>query len=210
MKIAVSFLKSDNYKKCIEMINQTSGDYLHVDMCDGKYVESKNFTISELVKLLKVSTKPLDIHMMVENPMKYIDELALLNIQTITIHIDCCNKPLEVIEYIKNMGIQAGIAINPDQDVDLLKPFLELVDEVLIMSVVPGKGGQSFIESTLDKIDLINELKAKYHFLTGIDGGIDNQTIELIKDKNIDVVVSGSFITCSDNYDMAINMLRRH
>ncbi len=210
MKIAVSFLKSDNYKKCIEMINQTSGDYLHVDMCDGKYVESKNFTISELVKLLKVSTKPLDIHMMVENPMKYIDELALLNIQTITIHIDCCNKPLEVIEYIKNMGIQAGIAINPDQDVDLLKPFLELVDEVLIMSVVPGKGGQSFIESTLDKIDLINELKAKYHFLTGIDVGIDNQTIELIKDKNIDVVVSGSFITCSDNYDMAINMLRRH
>ena len=206
MKIAVSFLKSDNYKKCIEKINKTKCDYLHVDMCDGKYVEDKNFTLKPLIDTLKVSTKPLDIHMMVADPIKYIDELAMLNIETMTIHIDC-NDSLKTIEYIKNIGIKAGIAINPDQDVSLLKPYLEKVDEVLIMSVVPGKGGQAFIESTLDKIDLINSFKNNYHFITAVDGGINGETINLLKNKKIDLVISGSFVTQSDDFDSAINML---
>ena len=206
MKIAVSFLKSDNYKECIKKINKTKCDYLHVDMCDGKYVEDKNFTITPLIDTLKVSTKPLDIHMMVKDPIKYIDELAMLNVETITIHIDC-NDSLETIDYIQNIGIKAGIAINPDQDVSLLEPYLENVDEVLIMSVVPGKGGQSFIESTLDKIDLINNIKSNYHFITAIDGGINGETINFLKDKDIDLVVSGSFVTQSDDFDNAIKML---
>ena len=206
MKIAVSFLKSDNYKECIKKINKTKCDYLHVDMCDGKYVEDKNFTITPLIDTLKVSTKPLDIHMMVKDPIKYIDELAMLNVETITIHIDC-NDSLETIDYIQNIGIKAGIAINPDQDVSLLEPYLEKVDEVLIMSVVPGKGGQSFIESTLDKIDLINNIKRNYHFITAIDGGINGETINFLKDKDIDLVVSGSFVTQSDDFDNAIKML---
>ena len=206
MKIAVSFLKSDNYKECIKKINKTKCDYLHVDMCDGKYVEDKNFTIRPLIDTLKVSTKPLDIHMMVKDPIKYIDELAMLNVETITIHIDC-NDPLETIDFIQNIGIKAGIAINPDQDVSLLEPYLEKVDEVLIMSVVPGKGGQSFIESTLDKIDLINNIKSNYHFITAIDGGINGETINFLKDKDIDLVVSGSFVTQSDDFDNAIKML---
>ena len=206
MKIAVSFLKSDNYKECIKKINKTKCDYLHVDMCDGKYVEDKNFTITPLIDTLKVSTKPLDIHMMVKDPIKYIDELAMLNVETITIHIDC-NDALETIDYIQNIGIKAGIAINPDQDVSLLEPYLEKVDEVLIMSVVPGKGGQSFIESTLDKIDLINNIKRNYHFITAIDGGINGETINFLKDKDIDLVVSGSFVTQSDDFDNAIKML---
>ena len=206
MKIAVSFLKSDNYKECIKKINKSKCDYLHVDMCDGKYVEDKNFTITPLIDTLKVSTKPLDIHMMVKDPIKYIDELAMLNVETITIHIDC-NDSLETIDYIQNIGIKAGIAINPDQDVSLLEPYLENVDEVLIMSVVPGKGGQSFIESTLDKIDLINNIKSNYHFITAIDGGINGETINFLKDKDIDLVVSGSFVTQSDDFDNAIKML---
>lgn len=208
MKIAVSFLKSDNYKNCIEKINKTKCDYLHVDMCDGKYVEDKNFTISELVKLLKVSTKPLDIHMMVNDPMKYIDELAMLNVETITIHLDCCKNPFEVIDYIQSIGLKAGIALNPDQDVSLLKPFLSKIDELLIMSVVPGKGGQSFLESTLNRIEEINSFKKEYHFITAVDGGINGETIQLLKDKNIDMVVSGSFITQSDDYDAQLAMLK--
>ena len=206
MKIAVSFLKSNNYKECIKKINKTKCDYLHVDMCDGNYVEDKNFTIKPLIDTLNVSTKPLDVHMMVKDPLKYIDKLAMLNIETITIHIDC-NDSLKTVDYIKSIGIKAGIAINPNQDVSLLKPYLEKVDEILIMSVVPGKGGQVFIESTLDKIDLINSFKKDYHFITAVDGGINGNTIQLLKDKNIDLVISGSFITQSDDYDSAIKLL---
>lgn len=207
MKIAVSYLKSDNYKKTIEKINETSADLLHVDMCDGKYVSNKNFTISELVKLLKNSTKPLDIHMMVKDPLKYVDELAMLNVDAITIHIDSCNDPLSVIDYIQSIGLKAGIAINPDQDIKMLNPFLGKVDEVLVMSVVPGLGGQSFIESTVDKLNEIIALKDKYNFTIGVDGGINLETIDYVKNKHIDKVISGSYITMSDSYEDAIKKL---
>ena len=208
MKIAVSYLSSDNYKKCIERINKTSCDMLHVDMCDGKYVEDKNFTMSELISTLKVSTKPLDIHMMVQNPMKYIDDLAMLNVETITIHINIGDNPLEVINYIQSIGLKAGIAINPNQDISELKPFLDKVDEVLIMSVIPGKGGQSFIETTVEKINQINVIKANHHFIVGVDGGINSETVTLLKDKNIDLIISGSYVTKKDDFEEAINLLK--
>ena len=201
MKVAVSYLKSDNYKKCIEKINASKTDFIHVDMCDGKYVENKNFTISELIKLLTVATKPLDIHMMVKDPQKYIDALAMLNVNTITIHLDSCTKPFEVIEYIQSIGIKAGIAINPNQDVSLLDDYLNKIDQVLIMSVYPGKGGQSFIPETVLKIDKINEIKPNYHFLVAVDGGINEETINYLKDKDIDLRISGSYITDSEEYN---------
>ena len=208
MKIAVSFLKSDNYKKCIEKINASKADYIHVDMCDGKYVEEKNFVLSDLLKTLKVASKPLDVHMMVNNPLKYIDSFAFYDTEYITIHLNSCKDLNEVIDYISSIGIKVGIAINPDEEISLLEPYLDKIDKVLIMSVVPGKGGQEFMESVISKIDELNELKDKYHFITSIDGGINDETIKLINDKNIDLVVSGSYITNQEDYNEAIKSLK--
>lgn len=208
MKVAVSYLKSDDYKKCIEEINNTSADFLHVDMCDGKYVETKNFTITELVKLLKNSTKVLDIHLMTMDPDKYVDELALLNVSTMTFHKKGSKNPLETINHIKSVGLKVGMAINPDESIDTIKEYLPLLDEVLIMSVVPGKGGQSFMPEVLPKFDELNALKEEYHFISAIDGGINGETIEYIRNKNIDLVISGSYITCSSNFEESIRSLK--
>jgi ribulose-phosphate 3-epimerase len=99
--------------------------------------------------------------------------------------------------------------INPDEEISLLEPYLDKIDKVLIMSVVPGKGGQQFMESVISKIDELNELKDKYHFITSIDGGINDETIKLINDKNIDLVVSGSYITNQEDYNEAIKELKK-
>lgn len=206
MKIAVSYLSSDNYKECIKQIDNSLADYIHVDMCDGKYVDTKNFTVNEIVKLLGNTKKMLNIHLMVENPMKYIDSLAMLNTDTIIIHN--VKNAKDIINYIKSLGLKAGIAINPDENINDFKIFFPYVDEVLIMSVYPGKGGQSFIKETITKIDDINNLKNNYNFITSVDGGINCETINLVKDKNIDLIVSGSYITNLDDYDEGIKTLK--
>ena len=206
MKVAVSYLKSDDYKKCIEAINDTSADLLHVDMCDGKYVETKNFTISEILKLLPVSKKQLDIHLMVEDPDKYIDDLSLLNACTITFHKLGSINPMETINHIKSVGLQVGMAINPDEEIDTIKEYLPYLDLVLIMSVVPGKGGQAFMSEVLPKVDKLNELKKDYHFFIGIDGGINGSTISQVN--GVDLVISGSYVTTSLDYEEAIRSLR--
>lgn len=208
MKVAVSYLKSDDYKACIKMINSTSADYLHVDMCDGRYVESKNFTIGELNELLKISTKPLDVHLMVEDPDKYIDKLAMLNTETITFHKNGSKNPLGTIEHIKSVGLKVGMAINPDENIDSIKDYINIIDEVLVMSVVPGKGGQKFMPEVLATVEKLKELKPNYHYIIAMDGGINGDTINEIKNYNIDLIISGSYITCSDNFEESIGTLR--
>ncbi|MBE6155862.1 MAG: ribulose-phosphate 3-epimerase [Firmicutes bacterium] len=208
MKVAVSYLKSDNKKKCIEKIDASIADFIHVDLCDGKYVEAKNFTIGEITKLLKNAHKPLDVHLMVKEPLKYIDDLALLNINTVTIHLDGCKEPKETIDYIKSIGLKVGIAVNPDEEIDILKSYLPLIDEVLIMSVVPGKGGQKFMPEVLQKFAELNILKNDFHFFTAVDGGINEETINYLKDLQVDMVVSGSYITDSEDYNENIKKLK--
>lgn len=211
MKIAVSFLSSNNYQECIQKINRSTADYLHVDMCDGKYVETNNFVLNKLVKLLSLSTKPLDIHLMTMNPEKYIEALAYLNVDTFTFHLEASQDPMKTIKLIKNMGLKAGIALNPDEDVNLIKPYLQDLDQVLIMSVVPGKGGQPFMPEVLNKVTELNELKTEYHLITAIDGGIKAETMELIKPYHIDKIISGSYITNNeiDDYNIYINELKK-
>lgn len=207
MKIAVSYLSSNNYLDCIKKINESNADFIHVDLCDGKYVNTKNFEIKDTIKLLKNSKKQLNIHLMVANPKKIIKYFKNLNVESITIHNLSNSK--KILNYIKKKGYKCGIALNPNENIDLIKDYLNLIDELLIMSVVPGKGGQSFINNTLEKIDNINSIKNSYHFITAIDGGINNETIKLLKDKNIDLVISGSYITNSKDYNETINKLKK-
>lgn len=208
MKIAVSYLKSDDYRKCIKDICSSRADYVHCDLCDGKYVETKNFSINQISKILKESTKPLDIHLMVKDPIKYVDTFALLNTETIIIHLNSCKNFNETIEYIKMLGIKVGIAINPDEDINELLPYINDIDEVLVMSVVPGKGGQSFIMDVIPKIEALSKLKTNYNFILAVDGGINAETVKYLENIDIDLLVSGSYITESENYNLAIKGLK--
>lgn len=206
MKIAVSFLSSYySEAKTIEMIDNSIADYIHVDLMDGKYVENKNFTISGVMKLLGKTKKPLDIHLMVEKPEKYIDDLALLNAVAITIHPSTTKDPVVVINSIKSLGLKVGIAINPDEDIKNFEKYFALVDQVLLMSVVPGKGGQEFMEEAISRLELLQQFKEKYGFMIAIDGGINEEVARRLP--NVDLMVSGAYVCRHANMNEAIRNL---
>ena len=205
MKISVSYLSSKKSKKeTIQLIEDTTADYIHVDLMDGGFVPKKNFTIEEVEELLEKHTKPLDIHLMVFDPIIYVPSLAKLNPEFITFHLEATKDVVKTIEAIKMQGIKAGITIRPDTDLYELMPYLSLVDLVLIMSVNPGEGGQEFMMSAVDRLQALMEIRKDndLSFLIEIDGGINKDTIKFVKD--VDIAVSGSFICNSSNYQERI------
>ena len=203
--ISVSFLKSIyGREETLKKIDESIADQIHVDLMDGEYTEEKNFEIDEIINSLKEVNKPLDIHLMVNEPEKYIDKLALLHPKTITFHLNTSNKIDELINIIKDYNIEVGIAINPDEDIHLLDNYLNKIDYVLVMSVFPGKGGQKFIKEVLTIIDYLKEKKVKI----GIDGGINDETINYLKGYQIDNIISGSFVCMYEDYNSQINKLK--
>ena len=196
MKVSGSILSSKiTAKEAIEIYNKTDVDYIHLDIMDGKFVKNKTWTISDINKFGLISSKPFDVHLMVKNPDKYIDDLSMLNTSIITFHFEAVKKPIEVINHINNNGIRVGIAINPETNVSEIFPYLSEIDLVLIMSVNPGASAQSFMDSVLYKLDALKkEIKEKkYNCLVSIDGGINNETVEKVKDK-VDILVSASYL----------------
>lgn len=205
MKIAVSFIKSKyNEKETIDIINQTSSDYLHIDIMDGKFVENKNYDFDDIELFVKDNHLPLDIHLMCKEPQKYIEEYIKLKPYNITFHIEAVESPERLINLLHENNIKAGLAINPETNIKSIIPYLDIIDTVLIMTVHPGKGGQRFMMEMIDKINEISKLKKDFQI--EVDGGINNETIQYVKD--VDIIVSGSYICESDNYDLQINKLR--
>lgn len=209
MKVAVSYLKSKNdLKTTIESIEKTDAEYIHVDVMDGNFVENKTYEYQELESILKDAKKPLDVHLMVENPIKYIIDYKNLKPEFITIHSEINQNIEDLIDLIHSYGIKAGISIKPKTSIEDIENLLNKIDNILIMSVEPGKGGQKYIDSE-DKINKLKILREEnnYNYLISIDGGINNETIEKVK--NVDFVISGSFICMSDDYQEKINELRK-
>ena len=207
MKISVSYLSSKkSMRETIRLIEETTADYIHVDLMDGGFVPKKNFTIEEVEELLEKHTKPLDIHLMVFDPIIYVPSLAKLNPEFITFHLEATKDVVKTIEAIKMQGIKAGITIRPDTDLYELMPYLSLVDLVLIMSVNPGEGGQEFMMSAVDRLQELLQIRKNngLSFLTQIDGGINKDTIRLVGD--VDIAVSGSFI-CNSSKSILGNTL---
>ena len=197
MKVSVSIL-SNSIKPVdiVKKLDNTKADYIHIDIMDGKYVENKTWTVSEIKKITSCSKLPLDVHLMVENPSKYIEEFALLNTSYIAFNYEAVKDIDKMINEIKKYGLKVGIAINPETSEEVVFPYLSRIDEVLIMSVHPGKSGQSFIESTLDKIErLKNEiLRQNVKTIISVDGGINDETGNLCVQKGVDTLVSASYI----------------
>lgn len=205
IKLSTSILSSTNRIDCIKNLNNTNTDYIHIDVMDGKFVPNKQFTTKEIIDLSNISEKKIDIHLMVENPMKYIKKIIKLkNIEYITFHIEINKNKHKIINYLKKKNIKCGLAINPDTNINNLLDYINEIDMINIMSVNPGYGGQQFIPNTIDKI---NEIKSLGSFTIEIDGGINNEIMKNIKSQ-IDIAVVGSYITNSNNYNKTINELK--
>ena len=208
MKIAASFLNiKDPIVEEVTKLSNQDIDYLHLDVMDGIFVENKTFTYEEFYNITRFSTKPMDVHLMVSDVRKYIDEFSNMKPEFITFHYEAVSEVGSVINYIHEKGIKVGMSIKPSTDVSEIIDYLNYLDLILVMSVEPGKGGQSFIEESTKKIEQLYNLRERqnYHYLIEVDGGINNNTIKLC-DK-ADIVVVGSYITKQD-YEEAIRSLR--
>lgn len=209
MEVSVSYLSSYySQEKTIMQIENTSANYIHVDLMDGGFVPTKNFTINEVTRLLKNHEKPLDIHLMTFDPLIYINDLAKLKPEYITFHLEATKDIVKTIELIKRNNIKVGLSIKPNTDILELMPYLTLIDLVLIMSVEPGQGGQKFIYTSVDKLhDLLKIRKENnLNFKISMDGGINDDTIKLVQ--GLDIVVSGSYICKSNNYEEQIKKIK--
>ncbi len=203
MKISASFLSiKDNLKENINLLTKCDIDYLHLDIMDGLFVNNKTWNISEIKDLINYN-KPLDVHLMVYDVYKYIDEYRNLNPEFITFHYEVNLDIMDIINYIKKFNIKVGLSIKPNTKIEEIIPYLPYLDLVLVMSVEPGLGGQQFIVNSVDKIKKLKELKGDY--LIEVDGGINDQTINLVKD--VDIAVIGSYIT-SGNYEEKIKSIK--
>ena len=208
MKIAASFLdikepKSEELNK----LDSLDVDYIHLDVMDGVFVDNKTYTYEEFYDITRLTTKPKDIHLMVSDVKKYIDEFSKMKPDFLTFHYEAVSEVSSVINYIKDLGIKVGMSIKPSTDVYEIAKYLPYLDLVLVMSVEPGKGGQSFIEESTKKIEQLYNLRREenYNYKIEVDGGINDTTIK--KCYKADICVVGSFITKQD-YSEAIRKLR--
>ena len=208
MKVSASFLSSSNVPKDIEKLNNTDVDYIHVDIMDGKFVKNKTMPFREMKHIGEFTSKRLDVHLMVDNPSHYIPLYAELNTEYITFHVEVEEDILKDLEMIKDYSIKCGLAIKPDTKVSSLVPYLPYLDQILVMSVEPGMGGQEFIDGTQDKIKEVRDLLNSYNLkaIINVDGGINDKTIKMCSDA--DMVVAGSFVVKSDNFQEKISSLR--
>ena len=208
--ISASFLTSKDIPKTLTKLNDTDVDFIHVDVMDGKYVENKSLPFKEMRHIYKFTDKRLDVHLMVESPSKYISDYASLNTEYITIHLDTLEDTLNNLKLIKSYGIKTGIALNPNDKVESLIPYLPYIDLILVMGVIPGKGGQKFIDKTIDKLKELKVLKKEYKdfkFKISVDGGVNNIVAKKIYNLT-DIIVSGNYITSSIDFQKQINSLR--
>ncbi|MDX4011793.1 ribulose-phosphate 3-epimerase [Aliarcobacter skirrowii] len=212
MLVAPSILSADfgNLEKEIKAICEAGCDLVHVDVMDGHFVP--NLTIGPVVvePVSKVSSKPLDIHLMVENNNFFVDLFASLKPKYLSFHLESEKHPHRLIQKIRSLGISPAITLNPHTKVEDIEYLLQDLDMVLLMSVNPGFGGQKFIPTILEKAKTLKELinKRNPNCLIEVDGGVSDKNIKELKDAGVDIVVAGSFIFGSDDYKKAINSLK--
>ncbi len=196
--LAPSILAADfsNLSQQIRAVELGSADIIHCDIMDGKFVPNITFG-PFIVKTVRNLTKlPLDVHLMIEKPENFIQSFANAGADYLTVHQEAVIHLDKIINEIKELGVKAGVSINPSTPVETLLPILHLVDLVLVMSVNPGFGGQIFLDYTLEKVKKLKEIKDEngYNFLIEIDGGINNDNIMKIKDAGCDIIVAGTAV----------------
>ncbi|KXO17049.1 ribulose-phosphate 3-epimerase [Peptoniphilus sp. GNH] len=193
----------------IDLLNRNKVDYIHLDIMDGLYVPNISFGPCVIEQVRKITDIALDVHLMIQKPEALIDEFIKAGADIITFHPDATTHPHRLIGYIKSKGVKVGLALNPHQRVEDLEYLIDELDLVLIMSVNPGFGGQSFIESSIEKIKkLRNEIdKRKLKTLIEVDGGIKRENAKRVLDAGADIVVIGSGIFAKEDKDLEIKKI---
>ncbi|MGB1444583.1 MAG: ribulose-phosphate 3-epimerase [Flavobacteriaceae bacterium] len=211
-RIAPSLLAADfaNLQRDSEMLNTSEADWFHIDIMDGVFVPNISFGMPVLKAIARHAKKPLDVHLMIVDPDRYIEEFAALNAAILTVHYEACTHLHRSLQKIKSCGMKAGVALNPHTPVHLLKDIIQDIDLVCLMSVNPGFGGQSFIEQTFEKVKelkaLINQKGAAT--LIEIDGGVTDANAKALTEAGADVLVAGSFVFKSDDPKATIAKLK--
>ena len=211
-EIAPSILAADfaNLQRDVEMLNASSAGYIHVDIMDGMFVPNISFGLPVCEAIYKHAKKPLDVHLMIEQPDRYLAEFRHAGASVITVHYEACPHLHRTVQHIKELGAMAGVAVNPHTPVEVLSEILGDVDLILIMSVNPGFGGQTFIENTYKKIARLDQMRKEgnYKFVIEVDGGVNTSNAPLLTSSGADVLVAGSFVFRSSNPLQTIDDLK--
>lgn len=198
MIISPSLLSADfnNLQRDIEMLNASEADWFHLDVMDGVFVPNISFGFPVMEAMAKVAEKPLDVHLMIVEPQKFVSQIAALGAKVMNVHYEACIHLHRIIQQIKNAGMMAGVTLNPHTPICMLKDIIQDLDLVMLMSVNPGFGGQKFIEHSIQKTQKLRELidKTGSKALIEIDGGVNRQTGKRLKDAGADILVAGSAI----------------
>ena len=207
--ISPSILSADfaNLEKDIKRVETAGAEWLHIDVMDGHFVPNITIGVPVVKSLRKVTNLVLDVHLMIENPEKYIEPFVKAGADIITFHYEATNAAEELIEKIHSYGIKAGISIKPNTPAESIYPYLNIVDMVLVMTVEPGFGGQGFIHECAAKIPLIRE-RAPKELIIQVDGGINNVTSKICTSLGTNCLVAGSYIFNSEDIDSAVKSLR--
>lgn len=209
--ISPSILSADfaNLERDIKKVEDCGADWVHVDVMDGHFVPNITIGVPVVKSLKKITNLPLDVHLMIENPDKYVEPFAKSGADIVTFHYEAVkeNDIVNLITKIKSFGIKAGISIKPKTRPDVLLPYFDIVDMVLVMTVEPGFGGQSFMSDCAEKIKFIRQ-NAPEDLIIQVDGGINAQTGKICKDFGANSLVAGSYIYGADNIKNAIDSLK--
>ena len=211
--VAPSILSADfgNLANDISMLNSSKADWVHIDVMDGHYVPNISFGMPIIDSINAISNKPLDIHLMISKPERYIEKFLKYNTKVLTIHLEASRHLHRTIQEIKSKGVMAGVAINPHTDVNHLNEIINDIDLVCVMSVNPGFSGQNFIENSYNKVKKLKKiiLEKKSKCKIQVDGGVNIINAKKLVEFGADVLVAGNFIFKSDNPHKNINSLKK-
>ena len=211
MIVSPSILAADFNNLELEMkkVNDSSCEWVHLDVMDGKFVPNTTFDEKLVKELRPISNKVFDVHLMIEKPVEHVMKYYEAGADYVTFHFEACENIKEVLETLKKQNLKVGLSIKPATSVTVLDEFLPYLDLILVMSVEPGKGGQKFMDSCLDKIDYLVKKRSEnnYSYLVEVDGGINLDTAKLVKKVGCDAVVAGTYLFKNENFIKATKEL---